>query len=659
MNKFLAVNPFQSSRRWPAKRMRTLIVQRPWTMVVVACVTFITLLWFASSYEVIEAQPDLLRISPSVGNVTPVLRIIVLGESRLLTPLLVLCESLAAADYGSDTIALDLWVDHSLRGDANKLVVWHQGPLHVHQLAKAGPLHGWLRTWSPGPDEEEVALFVADTEVVDPAYYTFLRGARMRFNRSMDIAGIALHSAKILKLKPGAELEEVVDTSSSLILYNAAIETRTFSPMSPEIWNQFRMWCENKMTDFYFWPFIRGSPTRRSTEWDYFLGSKDVTWNLAFSRFCHEFELSILFPGFEGLSHSTNDGNARAGSHRVQTLESPIRYTFSEFTGKSQFVSEENLAAISKIAQQNDGWVCLTVVTRAFLSQAFSWLCNVDALEIRPPVIVWLVTDADSYNALKDVRGTVTLHLDEFSEHDGGLSYGSKGYWTLMLERSKVVDDLLGCGISVFGFETDQVWFRDPLPLLRNIIQEGADIVGALDSKREIGGNFLFFRSSLATRLVSREIVTQFQKYYDDAYKNLTIHYPPKYLPNDQSILSDIVVYHTSQSGNARRLLWFALPRDLIRDGVWYKSVTDYQPKSGLPLIVNNNFIVGVSNKIQRLKQFGHWFLDNETCNISRARDAVKGATFVPDPPKATIQEYLRGLSGEEVRNSGVKLPYY
>uniref|UniRef100_A0A7S1TGF3 Nucleotide-diphospho-sugar transferase domain-containing protein n=1 Tax=Compsopogon caeruleus TaxID=31354 RepID=A0A7S1TGF3_9RHOD len=659
MAAFPTFDSFQSSRRWPTRLIGTLIVQRSSTTFAVVCAVLVTLFLFPGSYEITELETAPMRITSSLGTVTPVLRIIVLGESRLLTPLLELCDSLAAADYGSDTIALDLWVDHSLRGDAQRLVAWNKGPLHVHQLERAGPLHGWLRTWSPGPDGEEVAIFVADTEVVDPAYYTFLKDAHMRYNHSMDIAGIALHSTKILKFKPGEELQEVVDTTSSVVLYNAAIETRTFSPISLEVWNQFRMWFESKMTDLYFWPFIRGSPTRKGSEWDYFLGSKDVAWNLVFSRFCHEFELSILYPGRGGLSHSTNHGKAQESFNKPQTLEAPVRYSFSEFTRKSQFVSEDSLAIITKIAHQNNGWVSLTVVTHAFVSQALSWLCNVDALEIRPPAIIWLVADADSYNALKDVRGTLALHLDEFSELDGGVSYGTKGYWTLMLERSKVVDDILGCGISVFAFETDQVWFRDPLPLIRSIVREGADIIGALDSKREIGGNLLFFRSSLATREVSREIVAHFQRYYDERYKTRTSHSEPKYLPNDQSLLSNIVIYHRSQSQHVQQPRFFAIPRNLIRDGLWYTTVHGYQPKLGLPMIVNNNFIVGVSNKIQRLKQFGHWFLDNETCNTSRARDAVKGATFVPDPPKATIQEYLRGLSGEEVRNSGVKLPYY
>jgi hypothetical protein len=107
-------------------------------------------------------------------------------------------RSLAAADYGGDSVALHVLLDHrppnaSSAGDASALAPshemlvfvdafpWPHGEKRVHyRAANAGLQAQWIEAWWPGSDDE-FAFVVEDDLEVSPLYYRFLKRVVMGY----------------------------------------------------------------------------------------------------------------------------------------------------------------------------------------------------------------------------------------------------------------------------------------------------------------------------------------------------------------------------------------------------------------------------------------------------------------------------------------------
>eukprot|EP00180_Rhodochaete_pulchella_P000491 Plantae.Rhodophyta-Rhodochaete_pulchella.ctg13466.p2 GENE.Plantae.Rhodophyta-Rhodochaete_pulchella.ctg13466~~Plantae.Rhodophyta-Rhodochaete_pulchella.ctg13466.p2 ORF type:complete len:253 (+),score=34.00 Plantae.Rhodophyta-Rhodochaete_pulchella.ctg13466:583-1341(+) len=220
-----------------------------------------------------------------------------------------------------------------------------------------------------------------------------------------------------------------------------------------------------------------------------------------------------------------------------------------------------------------------------------------------------------------------------------------------MLERTKLIADLLDHGVRVFAFETDQVWLADPVPYIRSDgfgLLQGMDVVGALDSKREIGGNLLLLNPTLTTRRLWRMVVAHFAKSIQDEKDKNT---PFKYIANDQSILTQLIFYdpHLRDTDPVQ---FRSLSIDLIADGLWYNDYhTHGLDKHDMPIIINNNFIRGISEKTKRLQKFGQWFLSEGQCDPGAVHSMVNGSRFAPEPGLSSLAEFVAGVAGHYVES--------
>jgi len=251
-----------------------------------------------------------------------------------------------------------------------------------------------------------------------------------------------------------------------------------------------------------------------------------------------------------------------------------------------------------------------------------------------------------------------------------GDSFGAPGYWQLMLERTLLLSQLLDRGVGVLLFETDQVWMGNPMPDVLRLVSGGcsadvvrhpptaggggaagapaavpigvpvrrADLVGTTNTRNEIMGNFLFLRPTLATRRLWSEVSTQFAAVYKRHKLARRRSSRALDIDNDQSLLTDLA----TRSRKQRR--WTAthpaarvcvLPRNKYVDGRWYDAYSTsgkshafrlhYRGSAAAaPVVINNNFIVGIPAKESRAKRYGHWFVSSAgVCDAPAVHRAV------------------------------------
>ena len=250
-----------------------------------------------------------------------------------------------------------------------------------------------------------------------------------------------------------------------------------------------------------------------------------------------------------------------------------------------------------------------------------------------------------------------------------GDSFGAPGYWQLMLERTLLLSQLLDRGVGVLLFETDQVWMGNPMPDVLRLVSGGcsadavrhpptagdggagpasalpigvpvrrADLVGTTNTRNEIMGNFLFLRPTLATRRLWSEVSIQFAAVYKRHKLARRRSSRALDIDNDQSLLTDLATRSRKQrrwtsTHPAARVC--VLPRNKYVDGRWYDAYSasgkshafriHYRGSAAAaPVVINNNFIVGIPAKMSRAKRYGHWFVSSAgVCDAQAVHRAV------------------------------------
>lgn len=291
------------------------------------------------------------------------------------------------------------------------------------------------------------------------------------------------------------------------------------------------------------------------------------------------------------------------------------------------------MAALRDVVMQGAERIALTIVDSAFLELTMAWLCNVQTAGFLPHHVVWLTLDDHVRNALDETGVGVTVDLSSALRGKGNempeILYGHKTYWKLMLLRTKLIRDLLVRGIDVFLFETDQVWLQDPLLYIQKEIEEGADMVGTIDTQHNIAGNTLLLRAVLPTRRLWAEVYSRFKSSYlahrvDDMHEEDRV-----FVEHDQYSLSDLLLYNHRFKADFPVALGL-MNADLFVGGSWYSGLYSSEA-SKRPVIINNNFVSGVSKKRKRAIEFGHWFLDrNGVCDPESVRKALRYETIMP-----------------------------
>ena len=179
------------------------------------------------------------------------------------------------------------------------------------------------------------------------------------------------------------------------------------------------------------------------------------------------------------------------------------------------------------------------------------------------------------------------------------MTYGTYEYFRLTGERVRVQNDLIQSGVNVVVIESDAVWTSNKVADYLRSKMKTSEIVSAVaDTKKRISAGFVGVQSTKATRVF-------FQSYFDTWKAQLA---PFKNRSGDigsqgeQKTLTEMLLNSTIQ------INWLSYCENA--SGMWYISPKD--PKCPVPMVIQNNFISGNANKINRAKHWKHWFINDK-----------------------------------------------
>jgi FkbM family methyltransferase len=305
----------------------------------------------------------------------------------------------------------------------------------------------------------------------------------------------------------------------------------------------------------------------------------------------------------------------------------------------------ENVLSTAATVQKKDGFVFLMFLNDAYLEMTKSFICHQPTLLKQT---IFVTTSRQLTEQLQAWNPAITVLTRPYTTSKS-VSYGTYEYFRLTEERLQFQNELIQNGIHVFVIEADATWNSLKIvDVIQHAFQEH-DIVSADDDKTLISAGFLGIRSTDKTR-------TFFQQYVDTYSKKLESY------RTRSGQIGDIGEQHTMTPLLKKlgiQVHW--LSQCESANGKWYRQTN---PDCPLPMVIQNNWIVGNSAKIKRAKENKQWFLDEkgqckkgnelETIGASQVH-SISGMGWVgTDPTK--IKNSFSSLKTCQLKFSGFSL---
>ena len=135
------------------------------------------------------------------------------------------------------------------------------------------------------------------------------------------------------------------------------------------------------------------------------------------------------------------------------------------------------------------------------------------------------------------------------------MTFNTVGYVRMMVRRTQLLNELVQSGIPFVLFETDFVWFENPLPDFVELAQkDNLDLVGTVSAVRDqiMCGGFIYFRNTLRTRAVWAEVFRRMQVLESKmSSMNNKDKSPP--MQNEQRYLNTLLKVHSMQTSGQNR----------------------------------------------------------------------------------------------------------
>ena len=279
--------------------------------------------------------------------------------------------------------------------------------------------------------------------------------------------------------------------------------------------------------------------------------------------------------------------------------------------------------------------VVLTGVSYNYRFMLMNFVCNLRRLGIYDTLII-AAWDEEMYRFCFKMGLPVFLyHTDATINMKVDMAYGSQGFRKVTKLKSQVVLAILRMGYDVTWTDTDIAWLQNPIPLMARmksdfVVQSNApstepDANGPL----RINSGFYRVRSSPETVAAVEQIVLHAAAStlteQPSFYMVLCGGKEGKYKRGDSECL------YPGPAGarqDAPPLLVEYLPRDLYPAGAYNALWEDADVRHNRKLVIlHNNWIKGMQNKIQRLIDRRLWYYDREKRICSYAPEP----TFVLD----------------------------
>jgi len=250
--------------------------------------------------------------------------------------------------------------------------------------------------------------------------------------------------------------------------------------------------------------------------------------------------------------------------------------------------------------QIRNGFVFLQMINAAYIPMTLNWICGVSTSVLEK--CVFLATDTIAAEKLKELQMNV-LHQNMNSVE---LRFGTRDYYLYMLQRTKIVEQLLERGINTWIIESDATWLHDPSNEL--VKYQNYDVIAGhdgtlVDINPQPQAGFIFLNATERTLRLWRHIRRR-----------------------QEIQLRIFRFFRTRMAGNEMLILrkqlhmvrWTLFDSRTFVSGLWYTD--EYTRSQTNPFVIQNNWLAGNNAKIERAKLWAHWFLDsNGECRGKRS----------------------------------------
>lgn len=271
----------------------------------------------------------------------------------------------------------------------------------------------------------------------------------------------------------------------------------------------------------------------------------------------------------------------------------------------------ENRSCLSQAKKLSEryGFVQIQIFNEAFVNTTKSFICNLRKFDNILINTLFIATDRKAFSAINEFgHSEYYTCIEDYSNIDT-LIYGQKQYFKFILWRSNFLLDLLKNNVTFFLTESDSIWLDNFYPHLFKAIETHPEALVFLGNNRptrgkHLNGGFQYIKSDPLTIQVWEALINwQNKNTVNEQFQLDKLYY--KFIRNQTVFFGDKVVI----SGN-----WFQ--RRVLR--------------STSNVVILNNWIKGITQKIERFKSWGFWFFD-ETSNECSSPKPLKDFSFIEE----------------------------
>lgn len=244
--------------------------------------------------------------------------------------------------------------------------------------------------------------------------------------------------------------------------------------------------------------------------------------------------------------------------------------------------------------------VVLSAINEAFIEITENFILSIRKLNLTPSILI-VCEDKRSFEVLSKWKNiTVVMTHLQLSKSDAE-DWRSKAYNKLVDKRVPYILELLQHGKDVFFMDTDIVWLADPFPYIHGKVDVAVIHDYPVNKEKKViyCAGYAYFRNCPAAKFV----VHHWQK--------MLVSPKRKEGSEQQGKFNKALKKGLGQKGN-KKLRLKVLPRNLFQAGFeFFNSSSPLEKRPVRPVMIHNNWIIGLAPKIERYKQFGLWFVES------------------------------------------------
>ena len=286
-----------------------------------------------------------------------------------------------------------------------------------------------------------------------------------------------------------------------------------------------------------------------------------------------------------------------------------------------QLDDRKKILSVVRRISENESFVIVAFINKAYLPFAYSWLCNTKYMGIHDKLLI-ITSDSETETEFKKKHPDIaTVSICGFNI-TGNQVYMHVGYVRIGIKRTHILNIILQSDIGIFLIEFDCLWVRNPIPVLTKYVDHDLVLTPVAKGRnKNAPAQFAigFYYMAPTTRMMKlwQELTTQLT-FLDAKLRKLPPYCAIPERHNDQRYFITLVNDRYADV-QVQIMNWTDFP-----DGQWYKL--PYKNRNlKTAYIVNNNFIQGNQAKINRAKRYGHWFLkDDGSCDDRAVKKIVR-----------------------------------